>query len=242
MYGAEASEIYELLHQGKGKDYAGEAEEIVRRVRDLVPDAGSLLDVACGTGAHLRHFGKAFDRVEGLEMSAPMAAAARRRLPEVTVHEGDMRDFSLDSAFSVITCMFGSIGYLADTTELNAALARFARHLRPGGAVAIDPWWFPDTFLDGHVSSGTATVDGRALARVSHAVRTGNASRMEVHYLVGDAESGIRHFSETHLITLFTREQYEAAYTAAGLTVEYTAGLHGGRGLFTGVLARPRTP
>lgn len=241
MYGADASEIYELLHQGKGKDYGAEAEEIAGLIRALRPDATSLLDVACGTGAHLHHFRKAFARVEGLEMSGPMAAAARRRLPGVTVHDGDMRDFALGSAFCAITCMFGSIGYLTDTTELNAALDRFARHLIPGGVVAIDPWWFPETFLDGYVSSGTATVAGRTLARVSHAVRVENTSRMRVHYLVADAEAGVRHFSETHRITLFTREQYEAAFTAAGLTVEWTEHLHSGRGLFTGVLTRPRT-
>ncbi|QEU96253.1 class I SAM-dependent methyltransferase [Streptomyces kanamyceticus] len=240
MYGTEASEIYELLHQGKGKDYGDEAEEIAWRVRTLLPNADSLLDVACGTGAHLQHFRKEFARVEGLELSEPMAAAARRRLPGVSVHGGDMRDFAIGASYSAITCMFGSIGYLADTAELNAALRRFARHLVPGGVVAIDPWWFPDTFLDGYVSSGTATARGRTLARVSHAVRAGNASRMEVHYLVADAESGVRHFDETHLITLFTREQYEAAFTGAGLTVEYTPELHGGRGLFTGALTRPR--
>ncbi|SCD60656.1 class I SAM-dependent methyltransferase [Streptomyces sp. DvalAA-19] len=236
MYGAEASEIYELLHQGRGKDYRAEAEEIARQVRARMPGAASLLDVACGTGAHLEHFRPRFDRVEGLELSAPMAEAARRRLPGVTVHTGDMRDFSLDGSFSVITCMFGSIGYLAGPRELAAALRRFARHLQPGGVVAVDPWWFPETFLDGHVATGTTVDRGRALARVSHSVRVGDASRVEVHYLVADAASGVRHFSETHLISLFTRRQYEDAFSAAGLDVEYLDGLHNGRGLFLGVL------
>ncbi|MEU5400852.1 class I SAM-dependent methyltransferase [Streptomyces sp. NPDC005963] len=239
MYGAEASEIYELLHQGRGKDYRAEAEEISRQVRARMPDAVSLLDVACGTGAHLEHFRPQFERVEGLELSASMAQAARRRLPGVTVHTGDMRDFSLRAPFSAITCMFGSIGYLADPGELAAALRRFARHLQPGGVVAIDPWWFPETFLDGHVATGTTTAGGRTLARVSHSVRVGDASRVEVHYLVADAAAGVRHFSETHLISLFTRRQYEGAFAAAGLSVEYLDGLHNGRGLFLGVLDAP---
>ncbi|OUD04952.1 class I SAM-dependent methyltransferase [Streptomyces swartbergensis] len=242
LYGAEASEVYELMHESRGKDYAAEASDIARRIRALLPGARSLLDIACGTGAHLRHFRTAFERVEGLELSATMAAAARRRLPGVTVHTGDMRDFALESTFSAITCMFGSIGYLSSTAQLDATLARFARHLDPGGVVAIDPWWFPETFLDGHVAGGATTVAGRTLARVSHSVRRGNASRMDVHYLVADPEAGVRHFNETHLITLFTRAQYEAAFTAAGLTVDYVDGLHGGRGLFIGALTRPSAP
>lgn len=239
MYGADASDIYELLHESKGKDYRAEAEEVARQVRDRAPHAGTLLDVACGTGAHLRWFQDLFDRVEGLELAEPMIAAARRRLPGVDVHAGDMRDFALDRRYDVVTCMFGSIGYLATPDDLTAALRRFARHLTPGGVVAIDPWWFPETFVDGYVAGGVVTTGGRTLARVSHSVRKGTASEVTVHYLVADPATGIRHFSETHLITLFSRRQYEDAFTAAGLDVGHVAELHGGRGLFVGVLTNP---
>ncbi|RAY12696.1 SAM-dependent methyltransferase [Actinomadura craniellae] len=234
MYGTEITEIYELIHQGRGKDYQAETEEIARRARSLLPGARSLLDVACGTGAHLRHFAGLFDHVEGLELSDPMVEAARGRLPGVTVNAGDMRAFDLGRTFDVITCMFGSIGYTAGVTELESTLRGFARHLAAGGVVAIDPWWFSETYLDGYVSADVTTVDERTVARVSHSTREGDASRMNVHYVVADARSGARHFAETHLIRLYTRAQYEAAFDAAGFAVEYVAGLHSGRGLFVG--------
>lgn len=248
MYGAELAEIYEVIHQGKGKDYQAEAEEIARRVRTARPGAATLLDVACGTGAHLRHFSELFPHVEGLELAEPMAAAARRRMPGVPVHTGDMRDFGLGRTFDVITCMFGSIGYASTEAELKSTLACFARHLEPGGVLAIDPWWFPETYLDGYVGGGLSNADGRTVARVSHSTREGDASRMTVHYVVADAESGVRHFVETHLISLFSRERYEAVLAETGFTVEYVPGLHSGRGLFlavqrpsTGVRAQPIT-
>lgn len=240
MYGAELTEIYELIYRGRGKDYLAEAEEIARRVRWRMPSAQSLLDVACGTGAHLRHFTALFTHVEGLELSGAMVAAAQRRLPTTTINTGDMRAFDLGRRFDVITCMFGSIGYAATTAELSATLRGFARHLVAGGVVAVDPWWFAETYLDGYVSGDVTTVDGQTVARVSHSTREGDASRMNVHYVVADAKSGARHFVETHLITLFTREQYEAAFAAAGFTVEYVKDLHSGRGLFVGVLPCPR--
>ncbi|GAA3507430.1 class I SAM-dependent methyltransferase [Streptomyces showdoensis] len=237
MYGADLTEIHELIHESRGKDYGAEARELTRHVRGLRPGAGSLLDVACGTGAHLRHFAGLYERVAGLELSEPMVRAARRGLPDVPVHVGDMRGFDLDARFDVVTCMFGSIGYATDEAELHATLATFARHLTPGGVVAVDPWWFPETYLDGYVSGDVTTLAGRTVARVSHSARDGDACRMDVHYVVADAGAGARHFSETHRISLFPRATYEAAFRAAGLTVTYVPGPHSGRGLFLGAAA-----
>ncbi|WNM31387.1 class I SAM-dependent methyltransferase [Streptomyces sp. Li-HN-5-11] len=237
MYGTEQADIFELMHKSRGKDYRAEAEEVARRARLRKPDADSLLDVACGTGAHLRHFAELFGHVEGLELSEPMLAMARKRLPaRSAVHSGDMRAFRLGRTFDVVTCMFGSIGYAATTAELDAILRCFAAHLVPGGVVAVDPWWFAETFQDGYVAGHVARTDGRTVARVSHSTREGDTCAMRVHYLVADARTGVRHVLEEHTISLFTREQYETAFAAAGLSVEYVAGLNAGRGLFVGTL------
>ncbi|MFI6026183.1 class I SAM-dependent methyltransferase [Amycolatopsis magusensis] len=235
MYGADLAEIFELIHRGRGKNYLSEAHEVTRRVRMHKPAAASLLDVACGTGSHLTAFATLFDHVEGLEISEPFMRAAKAAVPQAVLHLGDMRDFDLGRSFDAISCMFGSIGYLATTRELTATLTRFAHHLVPGGVVAIDPWWFLETYTDGYVSGSVIEVDGTTISRVSHSKLEGNASRMDVHYIVADSVQGARHFTENHLITLFTRAQYEKAFAAAGFTVEYIEGLHAGRGLFVGV-------
>lgn len=232
MYSADITEIYELEHTGNGKDYRAEADEIARRVAKLHPDATSLLDVACGTGAHLSHFRDLFAHVEGVELAPAMVRRARARMPGVPVHEADMRSFSLGRGFDVVTCMFGSIGYVRDRDELAATVRTLARHLQAGGVLAIDPWWFPETFLDGHVAGRVTTAGATTVARLSHSVRDGDASRMRVDYLVADAVGGVRHHTETHLISLFSRQTYESCLAAAGLSSEYVPGLHGGRGLF----------
>jgi hypothetical protein len=108
-----------------------------------------------------------------------------------------------------------------------------AGHLTPHGVLVVEPWWFPETFLPGYVAGDVATAaDGRMVARVSHTVREGTASRMEAHYQVADGATGVRHFVVTHVNTLFTRAQYEAAFTRAGLAADYVAGGPSGRGLF----------
>ncbi|MGW0606192.1 class I SAM-dependent DNA methyltransferase [Streptomyces sp. NPDC002640] len=234
MYGAEFAEIYDLIHQGRGKDYAAEARFVAGHARRKAPAATSLLDVACATGSHLSAFAEMFDTVAGVELSAPMTEVARRKLGDV-VHQGDMRDFDLGTRFSVVTCMFGSIGHAMTEPDLVAALRRFEAHLEDDGVIVVDPWWFDDTFTPGHVAGDVCTVDGLTMARVSHASRQDDKSRMEVHYTVADPEGGIRHFVETYLARLYTREQYEKAFAEAGLSAEYLPGVQNGRGLFLAV-------
>ncbi|MGP3912311.1 class I SAM-dependent DNA methyltransferase [Nonomuraea sp. 10N515B] len=232
MYDAELADVYDALYEGRGKDYAAEAADVLKLVHARRRGVASLLDVACGTGSHLRHFAALVDDVAGLELSEDMIEVARMRLPGVPVHQGDMRDFGLGRRFDAVTCMFSSIAYMRDDAELAAALTRMAAHLTPGGVVVVEPWWFPETFLPGYVAGDVVTAAGRTLARVSHTVRTGDASTMQAHYLVADAGSGVRHFTVTHVNTLFTRERYLSAFERAGLSADYLEGGPSGRGLF----------
>ncbi|MFG2600653.1 class I SAM-dependent methyltransferase [Streptomyces sp. NPDC048462] len=226
--------LYDLVHQGKGKDYASEAADLAALIASRAPGARSLLDVACGTGLHLEHLTRAFDTVEGVEISADMRDIAVRRNPDVPVHLGDMRDFATGTTFSAVTCMFSSIGHMRDQAELDAALARFAAHLEPGGVVLVEPWWFPATFTPGFVGASITEAEGKTVSRVSHSRLEGDATRIDVHYLIAEPGQDIAHLSETHLITLFTREAYELAFVRAGLAVEFQEGGPSGRGLFIG--------
>ncbi|MCP3804653.1 class I SAM-dependent methyltransferase [Allokutzneria sp. A3M-2-11 16] len=234
-YVEEAAEVYDAVHQGRGKDYRTEAADIAKLVRTYRTDAASLLDVACGTGSHLRFFAEEFAEVEGVELSEDMVGIARRKTPSVRLHQGDMRDFALGREFDAVTCMFSSIGHMADTAELDSAVATFAHHLTPGGVVVVEPWWFPETFTPGYIAADVVRADGRTISRVSHSIRENDHTRIEVHYVVATAERGIRHFSEVHEITLFERPEYERAFVRAGLRVEFLEGGPSGRGLFVGV-------
>ncbi len=63
--------------------------------------------------------------------------------------------------------------------------------------------------------------------------RRGRLSMIEFHYLVGRGE-GIEHMTETHELGLFTREELERCFEAAGFTeVDYDPEGLIGRGLFT---------
>jgi dTDP-3-amino-3,4,6-trideoxy-alpha-D-glucopyranose N,N-dimethyltransferase len=234
MYTADFAEIYEFAYRLRGKDWEAEAEELVKLIRDRSPAAGSLLDVACGTGIHLETFARLMDHVEGVEIAAPMRELARRRLPDVTVHAGDMRDFRLGRTFDAVTCMFNSIGYLTSGTDMRAAVDAMTRHVGPGGVLVIEPWWFPERFIEGYLVADAGQADGRAIARVSHSTREGRLTRLEARYLVGGPD-GIKEFTHVHELTLFTEREYLDAFADAGCPAEYIEGGLTGRGLFIGM-------
>lgn len=236
VYGQDVSEVYDLFYRGRGQDFAAEAAVVAETVRSRRPDANSLLDVACGTGEHLRWLATHFDEVAGLEMSPAMCALARGKRPRTPVHQGDMRGFDLGRAFDAVCCLTSSLGYMSGVDELDAAVAAMARHLVPGGVLVIDPWWSPGTFLDGHIAHDVVRTDTRTVARLSHSRRDGDSVRHEAHYLVADA-TGIRHFTHTQPLTLFTRAQYLAALEHAGCAAEHVeyATHFTARGLFVAV-------
>lgn len=231
MYGAALAEVYDQCYEGRGRDYAAEVDTVLELVRRHGGEVRSLLDVACGTGAHLRRFARRCPHVEGLELSPDMLTVARGALPDVALHEGDMRTFRLPRRFDVVTCLFSSIGHMADVSELTAAVRSMAHHLTPGGTLVVEPWWFPEAFLPGYVAADVVETGERRICRVSHSTRDGHASRVEVHYVVADP-AGIRSFVDIQYITLFTRAEYEHAFREAGCEVTYVEGGLCGRGLF----------
>jgi trans-aconitate methyltransferase len=222
MYIRELAETYDDIYSARGRDYAKEAGAVIELIRSRTPGASSLLDAACGTGAHLRYLADSFDRVEGVELSEDMRRTAARRLPDVPIASGDLRDFELGRQFDAVVCLF-AISHMTSVAELRAAIVRLAGHVAPGGLLLVEPWWHPDDHSAGHVAADLVREgeDGRTIARVSHSLREGSRVRTEVHCLVAESGSGVRHVRETFSLSLFDRQEYLAAFAAAGLTPEY---------------------
>lgn len=125
------------------KDYAAETKRLLQIIRSsLSSDGNRLLDMACGTGAHLEHLATHFE-IEGADLSDGMLAVACERLPGVPLHLADMTDFDLGSQYDVVTCLFSSIGHVETVDRLGRAAPCLARHLAPGGVLIIEPWFTP---------------------------------------------------------------------------------------------------
>jgi len=216
VYGKSAR-IYDLLYVGSGiKDYPAESAELDRIIRESNPTARTLLDVACGTGAHLVELRRWYS-VQGVDLSPAMLAVARGRLPGVPLAEADMRTLDLGQSFDAVTCLFSSIGYITDPSERRSAIAHIAAHVAPGGVLILDGWVRPDHWREGIRPEPDIAQDDEVLVvRLSVSCRAGNITELDMHHLV-QTRAGIEYFVESHRLALTRTEDYVAAVEGAGL-------------------------
>lgn len=229
-----SAEIYDLIYAGI-VDYPATGRQLVWLIEQHNPDAASVLEVGCGTGAVLEQIAGRFE-VVGLDISDEMLSRAKAKLPGVEFHRADMTDFDLGRTFDAVICMFSSIGYVTDLGGLHAAYDRMAAHLGPGGVLVVEAWYEPEAFQPGHVGAATAGDNSLRVHRVntSWLEDEGRVSVMDMHHLVGRPE-GVTHFVERHRMGLFTRAEHLAGLAAAGIDATHRPDLFMGRGTYIGV-------
>jgi SAM-dependent methyltransferase len=215
------------------KDYGAEAERLHALIQDRSPGARTLLDVACGTGAHLARLAHWYD-VEGVDLDPKMLEVAREKVPDVPLHVGDMTALDLGRRFDAVTCLFSSIGYAGSLERVHDAVAAMASHVEPGGVLVLEPWLSPDAWDPGRPHMITVDEPDLKIARLSATGRKGRISTLEFTYVVGTRD-GVEVMKEHHEAVLLTADEYRGALEAAGLLAEHEPEGLMGRGLWIGL-------
>lgn len=233
---SESAELYDAIYSFK--DYPQEATRIAALVHTANPTARTLLDVACGTGEHVRllavehGFG-----ADGLDIDAGLLDVARRKHPAGRFFEADMSDFRIERRYDAVLCLFSSIGYLVTLDRVRQAFECFRHHLSPGGVVLIEPWFAPGVLDPTRTFQNTGVAGGIRVERLSRVEIDGRISRLHFEYQIEEA-GATRHVAETHELGLFTPDEMAAAFAEAGLSAEFDPAGLTGRGLW---LARTST-
>lgn len=213
------------------KDYGQACEKLHTLTIREHPDAMSFLDVACGTGKHIEYLGQWYD-CTGIDINPGLLEVARERCPEVPFIAADMITMELGRRFDIVACLFSSIGYVQSFDNLVAAVRRMADHLEPGGLLVIEPWLFPEQYWVGRITSNYTNLPDLKIAWMYLSELGEGVSIFDIHYMVGTKE-GVTEFREQHVMGLWTKEQYEAAFLKAGLSkVRYEQDGFFGRGVF----------
>ncbi len=127
-------------------------EECIRRYADI--KVNSILDIACGTGIHLREFAKRGYKVLGLDVSEEMVAFAVKKARagglKVECVKADMKKFRIDHRnrgrgyggrrYGCAICMLDSFRYLLGDEDILSHLKSVASVVERGGLYILDLW------------------------------------------------------------------------------------------------------
>jgi SAM-dependent methyltransferase len=122
---------------------AERGRRIARLLADLLPEGGPLLEVGVGTGSVSAGLAELGRDVVGVDLSLPMLAVARERLPG-RVAAADALRLPIRAGAVAGVCLIHVLHLVA---EIPATLAETARVLRSGGTLAATG--FPSGPFDG---------------------------------------------------------------------------------------------
>ena len=226
----DSPELYDAIYHFK--NYARECDRLRSLINEVVPGARTILDVACGTGAHAK-FLKHHYAVDGIDINESYLRAARLKNPSGNYTRADMTDFDLGGLYDVVTCLFSAIGIARTFERLERAVVCMARHVRTGGALIIEPWFTPEQWRPTGPFILAGEVGADKVYRMSISLTEGQLSLLLHHYLRGTPDS-VEHCSERIELGLFTRDEMTWAFEFAGMEVRYDSEGLMGRGLYVG--------
>jgi SAM-dependent methyltransferase len=230
----DSPQLYDAIY--RFKNYAREAARLRHTIERFVPAASTILDVACGTGEHAR-FLKDYYAVDGMDINEEYLGAARLKNPSGAYLQADMLDFDLGRTYDVVTCLFSAIGIVRSFERLERAVACMVRHVRPGGALIVEPWFTPDNWCPGAPLILMGEIGAEKVYRMSICAAQEQSSVLLYNYL-RCTPRGIEHYSARIELGLFTRDEMTWAFESAGLSVRYDPTGLMGRGLYVGLRSR----
>lgn len=222
----------------KPEQYQKEVQQVVTFSQQYLQSGGkTLLDVACGTGGHIKYLQDHF-QVSGVDLSESMLGVARKKFSHLSFYRGNMIDFSLDKQFDIITCMYGSIGFVKTYSNLKLTLKNMARHLIPGGLVIIVPWSTTESFKEKIVVDAVKHPQIRIARMENVKQKAANLVEITFHHLIGK-DGQVKYHTQRMEVGLFSNDEYISAIQEAGLQlVEIYEGPNISMGAFVGTLIK----
>jgi SAM-dependent methyltransferase len=126
-----------IWHDAENGAYSGDLalwEELA-----AAAGAGPILDLGCGTGRVALHLARRGHRTVGVDLDPELIAALDRRAEGLPLRGvvGDARSFELDEEVALALAPMQLAQLLADSAERVECLRCVARHLAPGGRIAL---------------------------------------------------------------------------------------------------------
>lgn len=218
------------------RNYLDEAVRVQNLIMKYLESGGNtLLDVACGTGLHLKYLKDDFSCV-GVDISKAMLKIARKNAAGVIFKEADMKTLKLEKQFDVVTCLLSSIGYVKTLSNLERTIHSFSKHLKKGGLALVEPCYPDASYVRGEPR--LVTFDGKEtkIARVNVTKIRKTTAILSMHIIIADRGKEATYIVDKHELGLFGINKTLKIMSDAGLKSRYLKnGLMPGRELFVGI-------
>lgn len=219
----ELAKYYDLLYSCK--DYKAEVTKIKKLISKYKQsDGDSLLDVACGTGRHLRFLKGSFS-CTGVDLSRQVLRIAKHNLPDVEFKQGNMIDFKLNKKFDVVLCLFSAIGYVKTYENLKRTLNNFSKHLKQGGVVIIEPWFAPEMYGVGTPHMLIYSGKDIKIARLHVSEARDGISILDMHHLIAEKNKKVRYIVSREELGMFKTKKILNLMSIAGFKAGESKGI-----------------
>jgi SAM-dependent methyltransferase len=206
--------LYRIMYTARGR-----IDGQLATVREHAPaDAGTVLELGCGTGDLLGALGERYEFAVGADPSPAMCRLAARHGP---VCRADARGVA-PRRVDLVVVVGAVLGHLRPDDEAQAALDHIRETLRPGGRVVCTV--HDRRALDGpRERSLTRTVDGYELTQTDEQRPTGGGEfDWRVAFTMTAPSGERRRASTTTTLRAFEPAALEQWFTEAGLSVVET--------------------
>lgn len=110
----------------------------VSALADLLDEPTRHLDAACGTGTLVSMLRKSGWDSMGVDLSPAMIHTASRKIPGAPLAVSNLLAMPFNGSFNLITCLFDSLNFILDETDLARAFRELHGALDDGGILYAD--------------------------------------------------------------------------------------------------------
>jgi SAM-dependent methyltransferase len=132
--------IYDYLVYGV--EFEGWIDYVEALMHHFNLRAGSVADLACGTGNTTIPFARRGYKTTGVDIAGEMLACARNKAAadglEINFIQQDMRHFTLPEKVDLVTCFHDGLNYLPDISDIKKTFLRVHENLNEKGAFIFD--------------------------------------------------------------------------------------------------------
>jgi SAM-dependent methyltransferase len=202
------------------------APRLLERAFDFEFTGRTLLDLACGTGDMACWFAEHSFRAVGVDLSPHMLRYATARADEVGLSaefiQGDIRTFTSQIQFDMVTCLGGSLNYIPALRDLENVFRQAHHALAPGKLFIFDVRTIQGLAKQGH-GDQVLFDNARDMLIVTRDVFSYEALQLNREYIVlRGTESGWKRADETHILRGYPVQAIVALLTKAGFKLRQT--------------------